>query len=131
MYSIGKTVNIIVITLNDDSYQTYCDHIVRNINVKSLCCLPKTNIMLYVSYTLIKKRKGVEIKIHRLKKKKKEDPFKNHSEKASQWWQISVERWEEYQGQKVSSTSVKEDLKIVMELAENHYNQNVKGKNKK
>ena len=31
------------------------DHIVRYLSVESLCCAPETNIMLYVSYTSIKK----------------------------------------------------------------------------
>ena len=38
-----------------DVKQTYCgDHFARYTNIESLYCAPETNIMLYVSYTLIK-----------------------------------------------------------------------------
>ena len=37
-----------VIDVND----TYCgDHFAIYINIESLCCIPETNIMLYVNYT--------------------------------------------------------------------------------
>ena len=35
----------------------YCsDHFAIYIERESLCCTPETNIMLYINYTLIKKR---------------------------------------------------------------------------
>ena len=40
-----------------DSYQTYRDQFIMYINAKSLCCTPEINIILYVNYTSIKKKK--------------------------------------------------------------------------
>lgn len=41
-----------------DGYWTHCaDHIIRYINVKSLCCIPEINIILYANYTLMKFKK--------------------------------------------------------------------------
>ena len=38
-----------------DVNQTYCDdHFAIYINIKSLCCMPETNIMLYVNCISIK-----------------------------------------------------------------------------
>ena len=46
-----------------DVNQTYCgNHFAMSTNIKSLCCIPKTNITLYVNYT--------SIKIVKIKKKK-------------------------------------------------------------
>ena len=36
--------------------ETATTSFLRYINVKSLCCTPETNIILYVNYALIKKR---------------------------------------------------------------------------
>ena len=37
-----------------DVNETYCgDHFAIYTNIKSLCCTPETNIMLYVNYTSI------------------------------------------------------------------------------
>lgn len=49
MYSIGKTVNNIVVTLHGESYLLdllWWSHCTRFINVGSLCYIPKTNIKL-------------------------------------------------------------------------------------
>ena len=48
MYSIWNIINIIVTTLYDDQCnQTYPDdHFVMYKNIKSLCCMPETNITL-------------------------------------------------------------------------------------
>ena len=43
------------------------DHIIRYINVKSLCCTRESNIILYVTYTLIK-----------ISKTNVQMPFDNH-----------------------------------------------------
>ena len=41
-----------------DGYQTYSgDQFVIYINAESLCCIPETNIVLYVNYTSVKKNK--------------------------------------------------------------------------
>ena len=38
--------------------QTYCgDHFAIYRNIESLCCTPETNIILYINYTSIKKKK--------------------------------------------------------------------------
>ena len=33
----------------------HCDHFTTYTNVESLCCIPETNIKLYVNYITIKK----------------------------------------------------------------------------
>ena len=53
-----------------DVNQTYCgDHFTIYTNIKSLCCIPETNIMLYVNYTSILKsyKFNRKIKIKSLK----------------------------------------------------------------
>ena len=48
-----------------DVNQTYCgDHFTIYINIKSLYCIPETNIILYVNYISIKK----EIKLNQANK---------------------------------------------------------------
>lgn len=38
--------------MGTDGNQTYCgDHFEMYTNVKSLSCIPETNVMLYVNYT--------------------------------------------------------------------------------
>ena len=46
-----------------DGNETYCgDHVTGYTNSKSSCCTPETNIMLYVSYTsILKKKKGRDV----------------------------------------------------------------------
>lgn len=41
----GDIVNNIVTTSYIDRWVTDCDHIVKYINVKSLCCTPATNMV--------------------------------------------------------------------------------------
>ena len=43
--------------LNRISPKTYHDHFVMYKNIKSLCCTPESNIVLWVNYASIKKRK--------------------------------------------------------------------------
>ena len=39
-----------------DGYQTCCDdHFIMYLIVRSLCCTPETNIILYINYTSIKR----------------------------------------------------------------------------
>ena len=41
-----------------DGYETYCgDQFIMYINIESLCCIPKTNTILYANYTSIKKKR--------------------------------------------------------------------------
>ena len=55
-------------------YQTSCgDHFVRYIKVRSLCCTPETNIILYVSCTFIEKN----FTLQNEKEKKKIGKFGN------------------------------------------------------
>lgn len=57
MYSMGNTVNKIIMTLHGDRrlLDLYDSHIVRYsyVNVKSLRWTPETNMILYALYTLI------------------------------------------------------------------------------
>ena len=39
--------------MTDGDYTYHDEHRIIYINVKSLCCTPETNIILYVNYTLI------------------------------------------------------------------------------
>jgi len=39
------------------SYTYHGEHLVVYINIESLCCTPEANIILYVNYTSIKKKK--------------------------------------------------------------------------
>ena len=41
----------------DDNWT--CDHLVMYKSIKSTCCTPETNIILYVKYNSIKKRKHI------------------------------------------------------------------------
>ena len=58
LYTAKNMINNIIITLcGADGHQTYHgEHSITYVNVESLCSLPETNIILYVNYTLIKKR---------------------------------------------------------------------------
>lgn len=58
MCSVGNTVNNIVIILHGDRFnQTYGgDHFVMYRIIKSLYCACGTNMVLWVSYTSIKKK---------------------------------------------------------------------------
>ena len=60
MYNIGNIVNNIVITLYGDRWlldlSWYSNSNPSYINVKLLCCIPKTNMILYVNYTSIFKK---------------------------------------------------------------------------
>lgn len=44
-----------MVTGDNDTYPP--EHLVMYIIVKSICCTPETNIILHVSYTVIKKVK--------------------------------------------------------------------------
>lgn len=59
MYSVGNTVNNTVIILHDDRYnQTYGgDHFVMYRIIKPLCCARGTNMVLWVNYTSVKKKR--------------------------------------------------------------------------
>lgn len=55
MCSLEEVVNNIIVTVCDGTLSLdYCGgHIVRNVNARSLCWTPETNVMLSVNYTLI------------------------------------------------------------------------------
>ena len=38
--------------------QTYCNHFTVYAYIETLCCTPETNIMLYINYTSILKKKA-------------------------------------------------------------------------
>ena len=61
MYSTGNIINsTIIIFMVADGYQSYCDdHFVMYKNIKSLCSIPKTNIITYVDYTSVKNVKAL------------------------------------------------------------------------
>ena len=48
-----------LVTLHSDRWllDLLGNHIIRYINIKSLCCTPETNIILYVNYTETKNKK--------------------------------------------------------------------------
>lgn len=52
-------VNNIVITLGTNSYQRYGNHFIMYANVQLLGSTPETNIILYVNYVSILKKKNV------------------------------------------------------------------------
>lgn len=59
--------SVIVTLMGTDGYETYCGkHIVRYINVESLCCVPKTSIISYANYTLIKKKVVINPRLWRM-----------------------------------------------------------------
>ena len=66
MYCMGNTVNSIVLTLHGDRWQleTYSgDRFPAYTNVKSLCCTPETNTILYINYiSVIKNKESVFLK---------------------------------------------------------------------
>ena len=54
MHSIWNLANNIVTTLVKGSHWTYCDdHFIMYKNIKSLYCIPETNIIVYVNYNSI------------------------------------------------------------------------------
>ena len=61
MYSTGNIINnTIIIFMVADGYQSYSDdHFVMYKNIKSLCSIPETNIIMYVDYTSVKNVKAL------------------------------------------------------------------------
>lgn len=56
-YSLGKRVYGIVIACMVTEGRYTCEHSTMRRRVESLCCTPEANIILYVNYTSVKKRK--------------------------------------------------------------------------